>query len=121
MARKNRAPQTLMQCQHQYRELTQAVAQLGFVWPGTLQQRMMTCGKAQCPCHRDPRARHGPYFCWTSKIKGKTVTRMLSQEEAEILQPWINNRRILNATIKRMMEMSKRALVLRLRAQSRVR
>lgn len=121
MTRKSRPPQSLMQCQHQYRELTQTLAQLGFVWPGTLQRRMMTCGKSQCPCHQDPRARHGPYFCWTSKTSGKTVTRILSEEEAEILLPWINNRRTLNATFKRMMEVSKHALTLTLRAQSKTR
>ncbi len=110
-----------MQCQHQYGELTQALAQLGFVWPGTLQRRMMTCGKAQCPCHQDPRARHGPYFGWTSKVNGQTVTRMLSQEEAEILLPWIENRRTLNAAVKRMMEVSKHALALTLRAKSKIR
>ena len=121
MTRKDRPPQTLMQCQHQYSELTQVLAQLGFVWPGTLQRRMMTCGKPQCPCHQDPRARHGPYFCWTSKKNGKTVTRMLTQEEAGILEPWINNRRTLNAIFKRMMEVSKHALALTLRAKSKVR
>ena len=121
MTRKHRPLQTLMECQLQYGELTQALAQLGFVWPGTLQRRMMTCGKSQCPCHKNPRARHGPYFCWTSKKNGKTVTRMLTQEEADILEPWINNRRTLNATLKRMMDVSKRALALTLRAKSRVR
>jgi hypothetical protein len=121
MTRKDRPPQTLMQCQHQYSELTQVLAQLGFVWPGTLQRRMMTCGKPQCPCHQNPRARHGPYFCWTSKKNGKTVTRMLTREEAGILEPWINNRRTLNAILKRMMEVSKHALALTLRAKSKVR
>jgi hypothetical protein len=121
MTRKSRPPQTLIQCQQLHNGLSQALAQLGFIWPGTLQRRMMTCGKSQCPCHRDPQERHGPYYCWTSKIKGKTVTRMLSQQEAEILLPWINNRRKLNATIKRMMEVSEHALVLTLRAQSKSR
>lgn len=110
-----------MECQHQYGVLTQTLAQLGFVWPGTLQRRMMTCGKSQCPCHQNPKARHGPYFCWTSKEYGKTITRMLTQEEVEILQPWIDNRRALNATVKRMMKISKHALALTLRARSKVR
>jgi hypothetical protein len=121
MTRKDRLPKTFMECQHQYNELTRNLAQLGFVWPGTLQRRMLTCGKSQCPCHQDPRARHGPYFCWTSKKNGKTVSRMLTEEEAEILEPWINNRRALNATIRRMMVMSKHALALKLRAKSKAR
>jgi hypothetical protein len=35
---------------------------------------------------------------------------MLTEDEAEILEPWINNRRAPNTTIRRMMEMSKHAL-----------
>lgn len=121
MTRKNLSPKTFMECQRQYSELTQILAQLGFVWPGTLQRRMLTCGKLQCPCHQDKHARHGLYFCWTSKKAGKTVSRMLTQEEAEIVEPWINNRRALNATVKRMMEISKHALALTLRAKSKAR
>jgi hypothetical protein len=121
MTRKNLAPKTFMECQRRYSALTQTLAQLGFVWPGTLQRRMMTCGKSQCPCHQDPGARHGPYFCWTTKKAGKTVSRMLTHDEAKILGPWIKNRRALNDTVKRMMEMSKHALALTLRAQSKAR
>jgi hypothetical protein len=49
--------------------------------------------------------------------KQKGVLWMLTQEEAEILAPWIN-RRTMNATLKRMMEMSKQALALTLRARA---
>jgi stress-induced morphogen len=37
------------------------------------------------------------------------------------VEPWINNRRALNATVKRMMEISKHALALTLRAKSKAR
>jgi hypothetical protein len=116
MIRKKPAPKTLIECRQQYADLTRTLAQIGFVWPGTLQRRRLTCGKPQCSCHRDAQARHGPYFYWTSKKDGKTVSRMLTHEEAEILEPWINNRRVLNATLKQMMEMSRHALALKLRA-----
>jgi hypothetical protein len=38
---------------------------------GTLLKRMVKCGKAQCACRHDPAKRHGPYFEWTYKAKGK--------------------------------------------------
>jgi len=46
---------------------------------------------------------------------------MLTEEEAEILEPWIDNRRALNATIRRMIRMSEHALALTLRAKSKAR
>ena len=45
---------------------------------------MMKCGQQRCACHQDPAKRHGPYFEWTYKEKGKTVNRRLRPEEAPI-------------------------------------
>ena len=45
---------------------------------------------------------HGPYWQWTAKIDGKTVTRRLSQTEAELYQEWIANDRQLRALIDQM-------------------
>jgi hypothetical protein len=42
----------------------------------------MKCGQPQCACHRDPAKRHGPYFEWTYKAKGKTVNVKLSPQAA---------------------------------------
>jgi len=47
--------------------------QLDYFLKGTVSKRMMKCGQPQCACHRDPAQRHGPYFEWTYKVKGKTV------------------------------------------------
>ena len=110
-----------MECQQHYTDLAQGLASIGFVWPGTVQRQMLTCGKPQCACHKDPEARHGPYYYWTSKKKGKTVSRKLTREEAKILESWINNRRAVDATLKRMMKVSKHALGLTLVAKSKIR
>ena len=53
---------------------------------GSLTERYMKCGKAQCPCHTRPEARHGPYFTHTRMIKGRTRSRLLSTEQAERVQ-----------------------------------
>jgi hypothetical protein len=84
-----------------------------------VQRQKLTCGQPQCACHRDPQARHGPYFYWTSKKEGKTISRKLTPEEGEILQEWIENRRTLQETVKRMMKLSKHALALTLPATSK--
>jgi len=118
MPKNDTRPKTLMQCQQQHDELVQSLARIGFVWPGTVQRQMLTCGKPHCACHKNPEARHGPYFYWTSKKQGKTVSRKLTLEEAEILEEWIHNRRSLTETVKRMMRLSEHALALTLQAKS---
>lgn len=63
-----------------FRALKQEFQQLEYFCKGTLLKRMMKCGKAQCACRRDPTKRHGPYFEWTYKAKGKTVNVKLTRD-----------------------------------------
>ena len=74
-------------------------AQAGFILPGTLTDRMTRCGYAGCRCHADPPRLHGPYHQWTRKIGGKTVTRILSDDQFADYQPWFDNQRRLRELI----------------------
>ena len=56
--------------------------------PGTLLQRRNRCGKPNCRCKHDPPTLHGPYYQWTRKIDGKTVTRWLSPKQYELYRDW---------------------------------
>jgi hypothetical protein len=49
----------------------------------------MKCGKAGCPCQGDPKARHGPYYSLTRPMAGKTHSRYLSSEQAELARQQI--------------------------------
>ena len=69
-------------------------------------------------CHADPPTLHGPYHQWTAKIEGKTVTRRLSQTEAELYQQWIGNDRQLRALITQMREVAAKATQLILQEAS---
>jgi hypothetical protein len=62
------------------RRLTAQLATLGATLPGTISRREIRCGKPNCRCHADPPQLHGPYWWWTRSIRGKTVTRMLSED-----------------------------------------
>jgi hypothetical protein len=75
------------------------LARLGFALPGTLTERPMRCGRPNCRCHADPPVLHGPYHQWTRKINGKTVTRILSDDQLADYQPWFDNERRLRALI----------------------
>jgi hypothetical protein len=71
----------------------------GFILPGTLTERMTRCGYPRCRCHADPPQLHGPYPQWTRKIAGKTVTRILTDDQLADYQPWFNNQRRLRDLI----------------------
>jgi len=81
------------------RRIARQLASLGFSLPGTLTERMTRCGKANCRCHADPPQLHGPYHQWTRKIAGKTVTRILTDDQLADYQPWFDNQRRLRELI----------------------
>jgi hypothetical protein len=103
-----------------YRTLTARLSQIGFIWPGNVQRRMLTCGKQNCACQTDPDARHGPYLYWTSKEAQKTVSKLLPAQKAELYEEWINNRREMENIMREMYELSRQAakIELRLRAET---
>ena len=77
----------------QIAELTAA----GFILPG-LTERMTRCGSpaaAATPTHPSCTACHQ----WTRKIAGKTVTRILSDDQLADYQPWLDNQRRLRTLI----------------------
>jgi hypothetical protein len=75
------------------------LAQAGFILPGTVTERMTRCGYPRCRCRADPPQLHGPYHQWTRKIGGKTVTRILTDDQLADYQPWFDNQRRLRALI----------------------
>ena len=60
--------------QQNYQQLQRALSRVGYFRRGTLLKRFMTCGKPGCACKSSPPRLHGPYYQWTRKIGGKTVT-----------------------------------------------
>jgi hypothetical protein len=86
--------------------LARELGDVGFVRPGSLVTRYMPCGRPTCRCQAQPPALHGPYFQWTHKIDGKTVTQRLSRAQALRCREWIRNHRQLKATIRKMETLS---------------
>ena len=104
-----KAQQILKDCQKRHHTLTLQLKNVGFVWPGSLVSRYLTCGKANCACHKDPAFRHGPYLYWSTKVGGKTVSKSVSGSDAKIVQQWIANRIELESIIEQMKEVSQDA------------
>jgi len=93
-----------------FRQARQELYQLEYFLKGTVSKRMMKCGQPQCACHADPSRRHGPYFEWTYKVKGKTVNVKLSRQAAPIYQAATKQNRKLKAVLARMERLSRTAL-----------
>ena len=91
--------------------LKQELEQLSYFCKGTVLERMMKCGQQRCACHQDPSKRHGPYFEWTYKEKGKTVNRRLRPEEVPIYETATQQYRKLQSVLKRMEQVSRNAVV----------
>jgi hypothetical protein len=77
------------------RQLTDQIAALGPTLPGSLVTRTSRCGNRGCRCQTDPDQRHGPYWTWTRSVGGKTITRALTEEQADGYRPWFDNARRL--------------------------
>src|ERR1700689_1239094 len=69
-----------------FRQALQELQQLDYFLKGTVLKRMMKGGRPRCACYSDPAKRHGPYFEWTYKVKGKTVNVKLSAKAASLYQ-----------------------------------
>jgi hypothetical protein len=75
------------------------LARLGPALPGTLTERHVRCGHPSCRCHADPPHLHGPYHQWTRKAGGKTVTRILTDDQLADYRQWLDNDRRLKTLV----------------------
>lgn len=89
--------------------LPAVLTQTQYALPGSLARRYMRCGKETCRCKADPPLLHGPYSHWTRTIAGKTVTRTLTEEQAQRYQPWFDNARRLRELLAELEARSLRA------------
>ncbi|MDN5763990.1 MAG: hypothetical protein L0H41_16955 [Microlunatus sp.] len=79
------------------RRIAAQLATIDWALPGTITERMMRCGKKGCRCGQGPPHLHGPYLQWTRTVNGKTVTKLLTREQLDRYQPWLDNARQLRA------------------------
>ncbi len=99
-------PSRLETYERKYRALAAELAHIGFISPGSLVLRETTCGKPGCRCGGDSPQRHGPYYQWSRAVAGKTISRRLSKDEAELYRDWITNRRRLERIVNEMEKVS---------------
>lgn len=76
----------------QIRSYQDELHQIGFILTGSITKRYVRCSTPGCKCQTDPKALHGPYYEWTRKVQGKTVTVRLKEDKAKLLMEWIENK-----------------------------
>jgi hypothetical protein len=92
-----------------FHQRTTELAQLGFLMRGSIIERFSRCGTPGCACHDDPPKLHGPYWQWTTKVKGKTVTRNLSDEQMRRYEEWMDNAKRVDQIVAELYEISAQA------------
>ena len=112
MSRPRRLPSTAVPDRYaqRFRMLKQEFQQLEYFCKGTLLKRMMKCGKAQCACRQDPAQRHGPYFEWTYKAKGKTVHVKLTRDVMPLFRAAAHQYRKRKSLLDRLEKLSQTVL-----------
>ena len=88
--------------------LARRLAASGFALPGTLLEVAHVCGKPNCRCGADPPRPHGPYYRWTRKIDGKTVTRRLTPDQVARYGKWFENAKHIRAALAELETLSLR-------------
>src|SRR5665213_2282238 len=110
--------QRLASYEHRYKELAGQLAEIGLISAGSVTRRYTYCATPGCRCRADSPQPHGPYYQWTRKVNGKTVTRRLSAAEAKLYKEWIDNDRKVHRLISQMRKVAAKASEIRLKEVS---
>lgn len=102
-------PNELRRDEERRREIVAELGTLGFCLQGSLGVRYLRCGNPRCRCRQSPENRHGPYIYWTRKVSGRTVSRLLSAEQAERYRPWFEDGKRLRKLVRELEALSIRA------------
>lgn len=87
-------PETVIkQARQRIARIRDALIGVDYLCSGTLLKRTKVCGKPGCRCAQDVNARHGPYYEWGHMQGGKLVHRVVSPQQAKLLQLAIDNHR----------------------------
>lgn len=90
----------------QYMEIKNELFKLGFIIYGSINIVYHKCGRSYCKCKEDKSKLHGPYYLWTRKDKGKTISKKLNKKQVEIFKNLIENKKSFNLITEKMKKTS---------------
>ena len=91
-------------------KLKKEISSIDYILRGTINKKYLKCGKKQCICHQDPNKLHGPYYLFTKKVKGKTVSKLYSKEKAFFLNVYLKKYNDVIKIIRKISELSEQAI-----------
>lgn len=100
------APRPTREEQARKRTLLGEIDQIGWFLRGSLLQVANRCGNPTCRCKADPPQLHGPYWQWTRKAAGKTVSVRLTDAQADLVRTWIDNTKTLDHKLAELEQLS---------------
>jgi len=83
------------------KSLKNQITSRDWVLQGTLLRQYKQCGKTNCRCHQDKQHWHGPYWIWTRKEKGKTITKTLSKNQAKMVKKSLEEMKKINRLVEK--------------------
>jgi hypothetical protein len=90
-----------------YRGLAAKLSRTGPILQGTITERTVKGDKNR---KQKPEQTYGPYYQWTFKREGKTVTVNLTKKQVEPYQKAIDNNREAEAILKQMKVLSEQIM-----------
>jgi hypothetical protein len=91
-----------MDLQKKYNRKRTKLSQVGLILQGTIVERYI-----ERPCTKTGKvSRTGPYYQWTRKKDGRSVTVNLSRDQYNLFQAAINENRKLESMLTEMRELS---------------
>ena len=84
----------------QLAQIRAELQELDIVLRGSITKRFMPCGTQGCRCQADPPQLHGPYYQWTTKVRGKTQTVRLKPEQVADFERWVAQGRRLEQLVQ---------------------
>ena len=90
--------------ERRYRRMASKLAETGLILLGTITERTIKRGSGK---NNDNEKVYGPYYQWTFKQDGKTVTVNLTSNQAELYQKAVDNNKEVEMTLKEMRKLSR--------------
>jgi uncharacterized iron-regulated protein len=86
-----------------YAQLVDQLSRIGLVLPGTIAERRII---GQASKKQIDRKNYGPYYQWTRKVNGKTITANLSKAQVDLFQKAVDNNRKFEQILSEMRQIS---------------
>jgi len=104
---RGKKPNEAAQLRKDYGRLAARLSKLNFIAQGTITERIIM---RPDPEHPTTQRAYGPYYQWTWKKEGKTVTVNLTAPQAKAFQKAIDEHRKLDALLDEMRALSRQFL-----------